>query len=197
MKKSLVGVTISILLIVIVALVVFPQIKPFGNTSSQSSQTSLIQERVVELSELTTLKYEYSKAMVYRDDTKILWTDIRIAETVKLVEYTGYLKAGSDLSKVEVAYDEVGKKVTVRVPKAKVLDNVVELENLKIEDVKGNIFLDPPTQKIIEDINTEKKKFEEEKIEQGFLTEADKRTEEVLKSFLKFDEENEVIIEFY
>ena len=197
MKKLLVGVIISMLLIVIAGLVVFIQFKPFGVTSSQSSNTSLIQERVVEVSELATLKYEYSEAMVNRDDKKILMTDIRFAETIKLVEYTGYLKAGSDLSKVEVAYDEVDKQVTVRVPKAKVLDNVVELENMKIEDVKGNIFSDPPTQKIIEDINTEKKNFEEEKIEQGFLTEADKRTEEVLKSFLKFDEENEIVIEFY
>lgn len=197
MKKLLVGVMISMLLIVIVGLVVFIQFKPLGSTASQSSHTSLIQGKVVELSELTTLKYEYSKAMVNRDDKKILMTDIRFAETIKLVEYTGYLKAGSDLSKVEVGYDEVGKQVTVKVPKAKVLDNVVELENMKIEDVKGNIFSDPPTQKIIEDINTEKKKFEEEKIKQGFLMEADKRTEEVLKSFLSFNEESEIIIEFY
>lgn len=197
MKKSLIGVIISMLLIVIVGLVFFPQIKPFGITSSQSSHTSLIQERVVELSELVTLKYEYSKAMVNRDDKKILLTDIRFAETIKLVEYTGYLKAGSDLSKVEVAYDEDGKQITVRVPKAKVLDNVVNLKDMKIEDVKGNIFSDPPTQQIIDDIYDESKKFEEKKIRQGFLTEADKRTEEVLKSFLNPDKENEVIVEFY
>lgn len=193
MKKLLVGVIILMLLIVIAGLVV----KPFGVTSSQSSNTSLIQERVVELSELATLKYEYSKAMVNRDSKNIPLTDIRFAETIKLIEYTGYMKAGSDLSKVDVAYDEVSNQVTVRLPKAKILDNVVETENMKIEDVKGNIFSDPPTQQIIEDINVEKKKFEEEKISQGFLTEADKRTEEVLKSFLSLDEENEIIIEFY
>lgn len=197
MKKILVGIIISMLLIVIVSLVVFIKFNPFATTTSQSSQTSLIQERVVELSELTTLKYEYSKATVNRDSKKIPLTDIRFAETIKLIEYTGYIKAGSDLSKVEVAYDEDAKLVNIRIPKAKVLDNVVELENMKIEDVKGNIFLDPPTQKIIDDITAEKKEFEEEKIDQGFLTEADKRTEEVLKSFLNYDEENEVIIEFY
>lgn len=197
MKKLLVGVIISMLLIVIAGLVVFIQFKPFGITSSQSSQTSLIQERVVELSELTTLKHEYTKAMVYRDDAKILWTDIQIGETIKLVEYKGYLKAGSDLSKVEVAYDEVTNQITVRVPKAKVLDNVVELENMDITDVKGTIFSDPPTQELIDEVTEKKNKFEEEKVSQGFLTEADKRTEEVLKSFLSFDEENEIIIEFH
>lgn len=197
MKKLLVGVFISILLVVIVGLIGFSQLKPFGITSSQSTHTSLIQERVVELSELATLKYEYGKAMVNRDDKKILLTDIRFAETIKLVEYTGYLKAGSDLSKMEVAYDEEAKQVTVSVPKAKVLDNVVNLDGMKIEDVKGNIFSDPPTQQIIDDINDERKKFEEEKISEGFLTEADKRTEEVLKAFLSSDEENEVIVEFF
>lgn len=197
MKKLFVGVIIFIFLIQIGGFVFFTQIKPTGITSSQSSHTSLIQERVVELAELSTLKYEYSKAMVNREDKKIPMTDIRFAETIKLVEYTGYLKAGSDLSKVEVDYDEVGKLVTVRVPKAKILDNVIELENMTIEDVKGNIFFDPPTQNIIDDVNEEKNEFEEEKISDGFLTEADKRTEEVLKSFLNFDKENEIIIEFY
>lgn len=197
MKKLLVGVIILIVLVVTASLAGFIQFKPLGITSSQSTHTSLIQERVVELSELATLKYEYSKAMVNRDDKKILLTDIRFAETIKLVEYTGYLKAGSDLSKAVVKHNEEAKQVTVKVPKAKVLDNVVELENMKIEDVKGNIFSDPPTQQIIDDIYDESKKFEEEKISQGFLTEADKRTEEVLKSFLNPDKENEVIVEFY
>lgn len=197
MKKLLVGVIILMVLIVTAGVVGFIQFKPFGITSSQSTHTSLIQERVVELSELATLKYEYSKAMVNRDDKKILLTDIRFAETIKLVEYTGYLKAGSDLSGVEVEYDEEGKEVKVRVPKAKILDNVVNLKDMKIEDVKGNIFSDPPTQQIIDDIYDESKKFEEEKINKGLLKEADKRTEEVLKSFLNSDKENEVIVEFY
>lgn len=70
MKKLLVGIMVSVLLIGVIGLIVFIQFKPFGITSSQSSQTSLIQERVVELSELTTWKYEYSKAMVNRDDKK-------------------------------------------------------------------------------------------------------------------------------
>ncbi|TWT05432.1 DUF4230 domain-containing protein [Planococcus sp. CPCC 101016] len=197
MKKLIVGMMVPVLLIGIIVLVVFIQFKPFGVTANQSSNTSIIQERVVELSELATLKYEYSKAMVNRDSKNIPLTDIRFAETIKLIEYTGYMKAGSDLSKVDVTYDEVSNQVTVRLPKAKILDNVVETENMKVEDVKGNIFPDPPTQQIIEDINIEKKKFEEEKISQGFLTEADKRTEEVLKSFLNSDEENEIIVEFY
>ena len=197
MKKLLVGVLVSVLLIGIIGLVLVIQFKPFGITSSQSSDTSLIEERVVELSELATLEYKYSKVMINRDEKNIPLTDIRFAETIKLVEYTGYLKAGSDLSQAEAVYNEESNQVTVRVPKAKVLDNVVETENMKIEDVKGSIFSDPPTQQIIDDINAEKKEFEEEKVGQGFLTEADKRTEEVLKSFLSFDEETEVIIEFY
>lgn len=197
MKKLLVGVIILMVLVVTASLAGFIQFKPLGITSSQSTHTSLIQERVVELSELATLKYEYSKAMVNRDDKKILLTDIRFAETIKLVEYTGYLKAGSDLSRVEVEYNKEGKEVKVRVPKAKVLDNVVNLKDMKIEDVKGNIFSEPPTQQIIDDIYDESKKFEEEKITQGFLTEADKRTEEFLKTFLNNDKENEVIVEFY
>ncbi|HET6784813.1 MAG TPA: DUF4230 domain-containing protein [Erysipelotrichaceae bacterium] len=168
-------------------------------TSNKESETSLMQERLVELSEWTTLRYEYSNVIISRTDKTltVLGADINFAETIKLIEYSGYLKAGTDMSKVQISYDSNLKKISARVPRSKILDNVVDTNSAKVEDVTGNIFSDYPTQIIFDEINANKKQLEEEKISQGFLDEADKRIEQLLTSFLLANGYEIVEIEFY
>lgn len=168
-------------------------------TSNKESETSLMQERLVELSEWTTLRYEYSNVIISRTDKTltVLGADINFAETIKLIEYSGYLKAGTDMSKVQISYDSDSKKIIARVPRSKILDNVVDTNSAKVEDIVGNIFSDYPTQIIFDEINANKKQLEEEKISQGFLDEADKRIEQLLTSFLIANGYEIVEIEFY
>ena len=110
----------------------------------------------------------------------------------------GFVRAANlEFSKVKPSYDEVSKRLLVKVPKSYILDNVVETEKTKVEDVKGNIFSDYPTQTIIDEINAHKKQLEEEKISNGFLEEADKRAELLLISHYSSNGYDEVIIEFY
>lgn len=200
MKKLIVRTLAFILIIGVIALSLAVIFKPFGISTSKSSETALVEEKLVKMSELTTLKYEYSNVIISRTNKNIsvpLVTDIKFAEAIRLIQYSGYLKAGSDLSKLEVSSDEESEQLLVRIPKSQILDNVAETENTKVEDVKGNIFSDYPTQTVFDEINKEKKQFEEEKIEQGFLDEADKRTDEVLTSILSSMGHNDIIIEFY
>ena len=197
--KKLVGILFLVLVIGAAAGFAFSQINPFNVNTNSSSETGLIQERIVELSEWTTLKYEYRYAFVSRtgENKNIPFTDINFVEAIKLIEYSGYLKAGSDLAGLEVTNDDGSEKISLRVPKARILDNVVETEKTAVTDVKGNIFSDYPTQKVFDEVNENKKQLEEEKIEQGFLEEADKRTEELLTAFLNTQGYTEVSIEFY
>jgi len=170
------------------------------NRINKTSETALVQEKLVELSEWTTLKYEYSNVIISRTEKSISLlgiSDINYAEAIKLIEYSGYLKAGTDLSKLELSHDKVSEQLLVRVPKSQILDNVVETDKTKVEDIKGNIFSDYPTQIIFDEININKKQLEEEKISQGFLEEADKRIQLLLTSFLNSNGFNDVIIEFY
>jgi hypothetical protein len=110
--------------------------------TNSSSDTSLVQDRLVELSEWTTLRYDYSNVIVSRTDKTltVLGNDIDFAETIKLIEYSGYLKAGTDMSKVELKYDKEAKKITAKVPRSKILDNVVDTNSAKVEDIKGNLL---------------------------------------------------------
>ena len=200
--KRLIGKTIVIFLLlagVIIGTQMMSNTSLFKSKTNISSETALIQEKLVELSEWTTLKYEYSNVIVSRTEKSLSLlgiTDINYAEAIKLIQYSGYLKAGTDLSKIQMSYDEDSEKLLVKVPRSKILDNVVDTNTTKVEDIKGNIFSDYPSQIIFDEINAEKEKLEKEKISQGFLKEADNRVRQLLMSFFVANGYNNVVIEF-
>lgn len=176
----------------------------FGNflnfNQDKTSRATLVAEKLVELSEWTTLRYEYSNVIVSRLEQSVNVfgiTDFNYAETIKLIEYTGYIKAGTDMSKVEITIDEESNKISVKVPRSQILDNVVETENTRVEDLIGNIFSNYPTQIVFDEINKNKILLEEKKINDGFLDDADKRIEELLTSFLLSSGFEEIEVVFY
>lgn len=197
MKKIVINVfALLVILGVIGAGAVF-YFKPSLISTTQSSDTALVKERLVELSEWTTLKYEYSKVIISRSSKNVPLIDLKLAEAIKLIEYDGYLKAGTDLSKLQLSYNETTKQLLVKVPNSKILDNVADTDTAKVTDVKGDLFSDYQSQQIFDDINKEKNKIEKKKIEQGFLVEADERIQKLLTSFLKTNGYSKVTIEFY
>ena len=199
LKEWLVSI-LTIVFVLTAGLFILNKTEIISIQTNKTSETALTQEKLVELSELATLKYEYSNVIISRSDRTIPvpgFPDFNFAEAIKLIEYSGYLKAGTDFSKVKPSYDKVSKRLLVKVPKSYILDNVVETEKTKVEDVKGNIFSDYPTQTIIDEINAHKKQLEEEKINNGFLEEADKRAELLLISHYSSNGYDDVIIEFY
>ncbi|UKS56072.1 DUF4230 domain-containing protein [Exiguobacterium acetylicum] len=199
MKKTIITSIISIVSFVMIGLAIFFIFKPIELKTEKRSSTSLIQEKIVELSELATLKYEYSDVVVSRTNRKISLgvTDLKFAEAIKLIKYSGYLKAGTDLSKASVSYNKEKNLMLVRVPKARILDNVAEIEKAEVEDVKGNILSDYPTQTVFDVISKNKEKVEKKKISEGLLEKADQSTQKLLTSFLKSNEYKNISIEFY
>lgn len=199
MKKTIITSIISIVSLVMIGLAIFFIFKPIELTTEKKYSTSLIQEKITDLSELATLKYEYSDVIVSRTNRKISLgiTDVKFAEAIKLIKYSGYLKAGTDLSKASVSYNKEKDSMLVRVPKARILDNVAEIEKAKVEDVKGNILSDYPTQTVFDVISKNKEKVEKKKISEGLLEKADQSTEKLLQSFLKSNEYKNISIEFY
>ena len=192
-------IVVLILALVIVGALLMTNDTLFQTKTNITSEAALIQDRLVELSEWTTLRYDYSNVIISRTERTLSLgvTDINYGEAIRLIEYSGYLKAGTDLSKLQISYNEETEKMFIRVPKSKILDNVVDTDSAIVEDVKGNIFSDYPTQIIFDEINAEKKLLEEEKVRQGFLDEADIRIHSLLTSFFTTNGYNDVVIEFY
>lgn len=199
MKRMIGRVSFVLLTLILIGVISIVVIKPSVFSTNQQADVSLVKDRLVELTELTTLKYEYSNVIVSRNTTSVSLIglkDVKLAEAIKLIEYSGYLKAGTDLSNMEVSYNDTTEQLNVTVPHSTILDNVANTDGAKVTDVKGTLFSDYPSQLIFDEINKEKEKMEKVKIEQGLLTEADKRIEEFLTEFLKNSGYETVAIEF-
>ncbi|WED55274.1 DUF4230 domain-containing protein [Exiguobacterium profundum] len=196
MKRMIGRVSFVLLMLILIGIIAIVVIKPSVFSTNQQADVSLVKDRLVELTELTTLKYEYSNVIVSRNSTKVPLVEIKIAEAIKLIEYSGYLKAGTDLSNMEVSYNDTTEQLNVTVPHSTILDNVANTDDAKVTDVKGTLFSDYPSQLIFDEINKEKAKMEKTKIEQGLLTEADERIEAFLTEFLKNSGYETVAIEF-
>lgn len=196
MKRMIGRVSFVLLTLILIGVIAIVVIKPSVFSTNQQADVSLVKDRLVELTELTTLKYEYSNVIVSRNSTKVPLVEIKLAEAIKLIEYSGYLKAGTDLSNMEVSYNDTTEQLNVTVPHSTILDNVANTDDAKVTDVKGTLFSDYPSQLIFDEINKEKAKMEKTKIEQGLLTEADERIEAFLTEFLKNSGYETVAIEF-
>lgn len=199
MKRMIGRVSIVLLTLILIGVIAIVVIKPSVFSTNQQADVSLVKDRLVELTELTTLKYEYSNVIVSRNTTSVSLIglkDVKLAEAIKLIEYSGYLKAGTDLSNMEVSYNDTTEQLTVTVPHSTILDNVANTDDAVVTDVKGTLFSDYPSQLIFDEINKEKAKMEKTKIEQGLLTEADERIEAFLTEFLKNSGYETVAIEF-
>lgn len=199
MKRMIGRVSFVLLTLILIGVIAIVVIKPSVFSTNPQADVSLVKDRLVELTELTTLKYEYSNVIVSRNTTSVSLIglkDVKLAEAIKLIEYSGYLKAGTDLSNMEVSYNDTTDKLNVTVPHSTILDNVANTDDAKVTDVKGTLFSDYPSQLIFDEINKEKAKMEKAKIEQGLLTEADERIKAFLTEFLKNSGYETVAIEF-
>jgi len=191
---------ILVILLIILGISIVNKVNIAQDKINKTSEIALLKDNLVGLSEWTTLKYEYSNVIISRTEKNLSLmglTDINYAEAIKLIQYSGYLKAGTDLSRLELTYDDSSNQLLIKVAKSKVLDNVVETEKTRVEDIKGNIFSDYPTQTVFDEINAHKKQLEEKKISDGLLEEADNRIKLLLSSFLEAKGYQDVMIEFY
>ena len=113
LKEWLVSI-LTIVFVLTAGLFILNKTEIISIQTNKTSETALTQEKLVELSELATLKYEYSNVIISRSDRTIPvpgFPDFNFAEAIKLIEYSGYLKAGTDFSKVKPSYDEVSKRL--------------------------------------------------------------------------------------
>lgn len=180
---------ISVLLILIlVFFLIFKfNILNIGSTFSLSHEeekdSTIITEKIEKLCNLSTVKYNYQEIVDYSDKMKLGETELPFAIGGKkiLLTYRAYINGGCQFIKLEKVSEEHAK---VYLSKGQIIDNVLVLESVNIYDVQQGIFnkfnLGDDTSLINEDM---KKYAEANKAE--IISNAEKNTEELVKSFLE------------
>lgn len=179
------------LILIIGVIMIYSIIIKFNNDKVTTS--TVISERLSKISELSTLRYNYSNIISLKNNKKLKDYSIPFTEKSFLIKYTGYIKAGVDLKDLDVLV--TNDSITITLKKAKILDHVINSKDLFIYDEKSSMFNKLSMQDMINEISNEKVKVEADLVKTGFLDAANANTKLLLQGILSdMDFKNVTII---
>ncbi len=186
LKKTLkFGLGIVILVVVVAAAAFFCGVNQGEETSEPVITSDLLGQSLRSVQELVSVSYYYTNMARYEDQIDFYGWSVPFTNKSFIVSYDGVIKAGVDLSAVDVNVDEGKKSVTVKLPESKVIAHEIKEDSLEVFDEKDNIF----NRISIEDYNgftaDQKAAMEERAAGNGLLTEANKNARETVESLLK------------
>ncbi len=171
---------ISLLCLTISSIMIYSIINSINTDKVITS--SIIQERISKISELSTIKYNYSNIVALKDSKKFKDFPIPFTEKSFLIKYSGYIKAGVNLENLVVIVNE--KTVTITLKKSKIMDHAINNGDLFVYDEKSSMFNKLSMQDMINEISTEKNKTEVNLVKTGFLDEANANAKLLLQGIL-------------
>ena len=174
-------ISLIILLILISSIVMIYSIIDSINKDNVISST-VISERLSKITELSTAKYNYTNVLSLKDSKKFKDFSIPFTEKSFLLKYSGYIKAGVDLTDLDIIVNETTVVLTLK--KAKIIDHAINNEDLFIYDEKSSMFNKLSMQDMIYEISNEKGKIESDLLKTGFLDEANSNTKLLLQGIL-------------
>lgn len=189
-KKKLI--LVLVILIVIVGITGYTKISINRKTNLLSNK---IEEKIVRLMELSTVKYNYTNVVEYENKVQLSGINIPFTNKKFILKYSGYIKAGVDLKTIQVNLK--GKDaVEITMDKAVIFDNVISEEDVYFFDEKDSIFNKLSFKDLYVILIEEKEKMKEEVLEKGILNDAEKNGEEIITSLLEGMGFNNVTINF-
>ncbi len=146
--------------------------------------SNTVEEKVLKLLEMSTVKYNYTNVVAYKDNKQLNGFNMPFSNKSFLIKYSGYIKAGVDLNTIETNVKDK-KTVELTLDKPTVFDNVIAEEDVYIYDERDSIFNKLSFKDLYEVLIEEKKNMEKEVIGKGLLNDAEKNAEEILDSLLE------------
>ncbi|WP_044600126.1 DUF4230 domain-containing protein [Candidatus Stoquefichus massiliensis] len=174
----------NIIIIVVIAVVFFfvGKIWPSGEEPTQIT-SDLLSQQIQSISELATVEYNYTNMGKFENQATFYGWKVPFTTKSFIISYDGKIKAGIDMSVVEVKVS--GKAIDIKVPTAKILSHEIDEKSIEVFDETKNIF----NQISITDYNQfaidQKDKMETRVKEKGFIKEAQEKAEETIRTFIK------------
>lgn len=186
-----------VILIVLAAVIFIAGMMQMKKNMEPTITSELINNRLEDAKELTTLKYHYTNMGQFQNQSDFYGWKVPFTTKSFIVSYDGLINAGVDLQ--EATVNVTDKKIQIKIPHAKILSHEIYEDSLQVFLEKDSIF-NPIKISDYNDFSMDQKKVVEEKaIEKGLLAEADKRSEEAIKDILRLDQylkDYEIAIDF-
>ena len=155
-----------------------------GRAAEPAITGELISQQLRAVEELVSLEYNYTN--VGRFEEQVDFYGWKVPFTLKsfIVSYDGVIKAGVDLTRIEVEIDDLAKTVTVRLPESQILSHEIPEDSIEVFDESDN----PLNRITIEDYTgftlDQKKAMEQRAADNGLLTGADEKARAAVESLL-------------
>ena len=158
---------INLFLILLNVLLIVVLIIAFTSNTKPEYTASSVFERIVDIQEISLVQYNYTGVVGFEDRKTV--ADINVPFTRKhfLVKYDGYIKGGIDFDEIDIEVFE--RRVSVRLPKPRIIDNVIDESSLVVYDESNNIFNPIKIEDYNDALIMEKAKMEQEAMEKGIL----------------------------
>ncbi|WP_050636977.1 DUF4230 domain-containing protein [Candidatus Stoquefichus sp. SB1] len=174
----------NIIIIIVIAVVFFFVGKVWPSGEDPTVMTSdLLSQQIQSISELATVEYNYTNMGKFENQATFYGWKVPFTTKSFIISYDGKIKAGIDMSVVEVKIS--GKTIHVKVPQAKILSHEIDEKSIEVFDETKNIF----NQISITDYNQfaidQKDKMESNVKEKGLLKEAQEKAQSTIETFVK------------
>lgn len=150
--------------------------------------TQIIEDGLKEMGTLITEEYYFTQVEEYKSSERKWIFDSNASMTFS---YDGVVTAGIDCNKVTIEKDDENKTVTVKLPKADIIDVVVDFESFKIYEEKNGLWnkldMSKFNNSLIEFENAARAKA----LEKGILKSADESAQKMISSFVNSLVDNE------
>ena len=144
----------------------------------------LLGEHLRSAQELVTVAYYYTSMGRFENQVDFYGWKVPFTAKSFIVSFDGVIKAGVDLSQVQVEVDEIRQAVTVRLPASRILSHEIPEDSIEVFDESDNLF----NRITIEDYTgftlDQKKAMEQRAEDNGLLTSADEKARAAVESLL-------------
>ena len=198
MKKIQLSQTIkNIIVIVVIAAIFFFVGKVWPSGEEPTTITSdLLSQQIQSISELASVEYNYTNMGKFENQATFYGWKVPFTTKSFILSYDGKIKAGIDMSLVEVEMHN--KNIDITIPQAKILSHEIDEKSIEVFNETKNIF----NQISITDYNQfaidQKESMENKAKEKGLLKEAQDKAKETIKTFVESmcstDNENKIEI---
>ncbi len=156
------------------------------NPSGKVSQieTSTIEYGLQDIGELATETYNFTKVSVYDSAKQFNGINIPFTKSKVIFSYDGTIKAGIEFSEITLEVDHENKKVTVSLPKAKILSSELDHDSFKLYDEKNSIFNPISVRDVNDTQNTLLTDARDEAVAAGLLERADRNARIIVENFI-------------
>lgn len=155
-----------------------------GREAEPVITSDLLGEHLRSAQELVTVAYYYTSMGRFENQVDFYGWKVPFTAKSFIVSYDGVIKAGVDLSQVQVEVDEIRQAVTVRLPGSRILSHEIPEDSIEVFDESDNLF----NRITIEDYTgftlDQKKAMEQRAEDNGLLTSADEKARTAVESLL-------------